>query len=228
VVGIGVGEKIVDGKATGVYCVKFFVQTKYPEAQIGTKDLLPKHIHGLPTDVEETGLFRRFANGGGAMPDPRAKRRPAQPGCSIGFADPNNQFVMAGTFGALVKDSMVGAFRIVLLVEMHRRVPPGNVRRRGLAIAVAMLVAHDVFQVTGSDGQHLRLRRHVFALRTGHRDMCLTASHHGHENQYAGEFAGFAHVASYRSDDDVTTPCGIGLDKPPACRYTSRSWFSHE
>ena len=39
------------------------------------------------------------------MPNPRQKTRPAQPGCSIGFADPAGQFVMAGTFGALVKDT---------------------------------------------------------------------------------------------------------------------------
>ncbi len=38
------------------------------------------------------------------MPNPRVKIRPAQPGCSVGFRDPNNQFVMAGTFGALVTD----------------------------------------------------------------------------------------------------------------------------
>ena len=31
--------------------------------------------------------------------------RPAQPGCSVGFADPNGQFTMAGTFGALVQDA---------------------------------------------------------------------------------------------------------------------------
>jgi hypothetical protein len=36
--------------------------------------------------------------------NPRARIRPAQPGCSIGFIDPNGQFD-AGTFGALVKDS---------------------------------------------------------------------------------------------------------------------------
>src|SRR5205085_9651524 len=38
------------------------------------------------------------------MPNPKTKIRPAQPGCSIGFRDPNNQFIMAGTFGAVVKD----------------------------------------------------------------------------------------------------------------------------
>ena len=39
------------------------------------------------------------------MPNPRTRMRPAHPGSSIGFQDPANQFVMAGTFGAVVKDA---------------------------------------------------------------------------------------------------------------------------
>ena len=39
------------------------------------------------------------------MPNPKTKIRPAQPGCSVGFRDPGNQFIMAGTFGALAKNS---------------------------------------------------------------------------------------------------------------------------
>lgn len=102
VVGVGVGWKISDGKDTGVMAVKFFVRQKYAESEITSKNLLPKSINGLPVDVEETGLFRRFP--AAPKPNPRNKFRPAQPGCSVGFRDPNNQFVMAGTFGALVKD----------------------------------------------------------------------------------------------------------------------------
>lgn len=114
VVGVGIGEKIVDDKLTGVMAVKFLVRVKYPEDQIDSRHLLPKTVSGLPTDVEEVGLFRRFRAGTAArraprphvgMPNPRLKIRPAQPGCSIGFRDPQNQFVMAGTFGALVKDN---------------------------------------------------------------------------------------------------------------------------
>jgi hypothetical protein len=77
--------------------------------------LLPETVDGYPTDVEEVGLFRRLAvrrpprrrkaPAAPAMPDPRVKIRPARPGCSIGFQDPENQFVMAGTFGALVEDA---------------------------------------------------------------------------------------------------------------------------
>jgi hypothetical protein len=110
VVGVGIGEKITDGKQTGTLAVKFLVRMKYSKLDLGTKDVLPKEIDGLPTDVEEVGTFRRFPATARArkqaitMPDPRTRIRPAQPGCSVGFRDPNNQFVMAGTFGALVKD----------------------------------------------------------------------------------------------------------------------------
>lgn len=100
VVGVGVGEKVTNGTVEGILAVKFFVRVKYPKDQLSKADLLPETIDGLPVDVEETGTFRALA-----MPDPRQKIRPAQPGCSIGFADPAGQFVMAGTFGALVKDS---------------------------------------------------------------------------------------------------------------------------
>lgn len=103
VVGVGVGEKMVDGAATGVMAVKFFVRVKYPEHGLSKKDLLPKTIGGLPVDVEETGLFRRL-KAAGKMPNPKTKIRPAQPGCSIGYRDPNNQVIMAGTFGGVVKD----------------------------------------------------------------------------------------------------------------------------
>jgi len=109
VVGVGVGEKLTDGEHTGILSVKFFVRLKYREDEIDTKHLLPKTIDGLPVDVEESGLFRRFGAAPArkrvhVTPNPRTKIRPAQPGCSIGFQDPNNQFLMAGTFGAVVTD----------------------------------------------------------------------------------------------------------------------------
>ena len=101
VVGVGIGEKLEGGNPTGILAVKFFVRRKYADAELAKGDLLPKSVDGLPVDVEETGFFRCFP---GSMPDPKIKRRPAQPGCSIGFEDPAHQFTMAGTFGAVVKD----------------------------------------------------------------------------------------------------------------------------
>jgi hypothetical protein len=98
--GVGIGEKLVDGRRTGSIAVKLFVRVKYPQAQLRRKHTLPKTIDGVPVDVEEVGLFRRLAAG---PIDPRARLRPAPPGCSAGFDDP--QGPMAGTIGAIVQDA---------------------------------------------------------------------------------------------------------------------------
>ena len=111
VVGVGIGEKISDGKNTGLMAVKFLVRVKYSPSEVSKKHLLPRMVNGLPTDVEQVGTFRRLAAAAAPapltppMPDPKARTRPARPGCSIGFKDPNNQFKMAGTFGAVVKNA---------------------------------------------------------------------------------------------------------------------------
>lgn len=119
VVGVGIGEKRENDKPTGVLALKFFVRRKFSESELAKKDLLPKAMGGLPVDVEETGLFRAFAaprkkpaskslkpQTGGPMPNPKLRFRPAQPGCSVGFQfPPPNSSVMAGTFGALVKNA---------------------------------------------------------------------------------------------------------------------------
>jgi S1-C subfamily serine protease len=106
VVGVGVGEKITGGKRTGKAAVKIFVRFKFPESHLPSVHKLPAIINGLPTDVEEVGEFKKVKTKPRIIstPNPRLKYRPAQPGSSIGFADPSNQFVMAGTFGAVVTD----------------------------------------------------------------------------------------------------------------------------
>ena len=60
VVGVSIGEKITDGKQTGTPAVKFLVRMKYSKLDLAPKDILPKEISGLPTDVEEVGIFKRF------------------------------------------------------------------------------------------------------------------------------------------------------------------------
>jgi len=104
VVGVGIGEKISNGISTGVLAVKLLVRVKYPDDAIPAADRLPATIGGLPVDVEQAGTFRRFAaTAAPAMPNPRGRFRPARPGSSIGFEDPQHSFTMAGTFGAVVK-----------------------------------------------------------------------------------------------------------------------------
>ncbi|MBX5187214.1 MULTISPECIES: hypothetical protein [unclassified Rhizobium] len=95
--GVGIGFKIVSGRTTSEPALKFYVRRKRPKSEIGTDDLLPEQVDGIATDVEEIGFLQPLAN-------PRA-HRPAQPGCSMGFADPDPLNLLAGTFGALVEDS---------------------------------------------------------------------------------------------------------------------------
>jgi hypothetical protein len=134
VVGVGIAEKTVKGKPTGVMAVKFFVKTKFPTGAVARAMALPKYIDGLPVDVEESGTFRAFAKrrkraraSDATLPNPRIRMRPAQPGCSIGFRIPGDQFVMTGTFGALVRT----ARRIFILSNNHvladeNRMPIGS------------------------------------------------------------------------------------------------------
>ena len=97
VVGIGIGRKMKDGKATGTVAIRFYVERKVPKKAVPKSDAVPSQIDGVPTDVIETG--RLFAQ---ATPIAQTRLRPAKGGCSIGFE--GDGFVMAGTFGCLVTD----------------------------------------------------------------------------------------------------------------------------
>src|ERR1700737_2669923 len=111
VVGVGIGEKMSYWQHTGIWAVKFFVRRKYALQDIQQKHLLPKSVGGLEVDVEEAGDFQRFVARKRSVQqktaNPRTSLRPAQPGCSVGFKDPNSLSTMAGTFGALVRDKGV-------------------------------------------------------------------------------------------------------------------------
>jgi len=123
VVGVGIDEKFSDGASTGIAAVKFLVRSKLPLSALSKSEQLPSMVNGYPTDIEEVGLIvpipaaakatrtkKALAAGSArkldtSIPNPRVKIRPAQPGSSVGFEDPASQFVMAGTFGALVRDA---------------------------------------------------------------------------------------------------------------------------
>ena len=112
VVGVGVDEKYVDGVPTGIKAIKFLVKTKVSPSSLMKSEMLPKSVAGFETDVEEVGEIVPLAKkktapapAAAGMPNPKLRIRPIQPGSSIGFADPSNLFIMAGTFGLLVKDS---------------------------------------------------------------------------------------------------------------------------
>jgi hypothetical protein len=114
VVGVGIGGKIVDGRATPTPAIRIYVARKLPKGAVPESFLLPEAIEGVPTDVIESGRFRAFLAVVPALPaaviQPQQRLRPAQPGCSIGFQfpPPDAGVVMAGTFGAVV-NSVGGA-----------------------------------------------------------------------------------------------------------------------
>lgn len=95
VVGVGISEKVVEGKNTGEATVCFYVRRKLPPSQVTGETLVPQAI-SLPgdkavfTDVKEIGPLRLEAVS--------KKIKPLQSGFSIGH--PN---ITAGTLGAIVK-----------------------------------------------------------------------------------------------------------------------------
>jgi hypothetical protein len=98
---------MVKGKPTNRPAVRLYVIRKLDRRLIRPENILPSHIDNVETDVIETGKFRA------QVPLARKHRRPAQPGCSVGFQlpAPHDDLIMAGTFGALVER---GTSRFVL------------------------------------------------------------------------------------------------------------------
>jgi hypothetical protein len=103
VVGIGIGRKIKRGRALRTLCVRIYVERKIPRQALPDHLLLPERIGRVITDVIEVGQLRAFVP---AVPPAQRRRRPARPGCSIGFQFPDAQAgeLMAGTLGAIVAD----------------------------------------------------------------------------------------------------------------------------
>lgn len=105
VVGVGIGEKITGGKLTGKPCVRVYVRQKLPEEELKRRDIVPRTLKEVPTDVIEAGEVRALAA--------RTERwRPAPGGVSIG-----HHRITAGTLGALLFDRASG--RPLILSNNH-------------------------------------------------------------------------------------------------------------
>lgn len=101
VVGVGIGEKIKDGKRTGRICLKVYVEKKILKEKLSKEALVPPLILGVETDVIEVGKIRPLTLN-------RQKNRPALGGASIGHYK-----ITAGTLGCLVKDKKTGKTMIL-------------------------------------------------------------------------------------------------------------------
>lgn len=91
VVAVGVGYKKTAGETTTELGIICSVSEKKGEAKLSAQDIVPKSIHGVMTDVVQTGVIR-------ARQAPTERFRPAPGGVSIGHRD-----ITAGTLGCLVK-----------------------------------------------------------------------------------------------------------------------------
>jgi hypothetical protein len=101
VIGVGITEKITEGKPTGTLAIAFYVNEKKPLSKMradgAVPPTMPEAISGpqaIPTDVIAIGRPQIEVDD---LPSPLAIRTPVQPGYSIAHVD-----VPAGTLGAIV------------------------------------------------------------------------------------------------------------------------------
>jgi len=91
VVATGIGYKVTGGERTGTPGIICSVQKKVPASSLSSRDLVPRELDGVYTDVMETGRIRAFQS-------PTGRFRPAPGGISVGHRD-----ITAGTLGCWVR-----------------------------------------------------------------------------------------------------------------------------
>ncbi len=96
VVGVAVGRKTVGGRETGETCIVVYVDRKAGEADLRRRDVVPRSLDGIRTDVVETGRFRALELLESVAVDHTRRMRPAPGGVSIAHGR-----VTAGTLGIL-------------------------------------------------------------------------------------------------------------------------------
>lgn len=111
VLGLAVAHKVVGGRETDERCVVVYVERKRPEADLRARDIVPKEIDGVRTDVVETGRFLARSVMTAPVLERTARVRPAPGGVSVG-----HERVTAGTLGVLARRTRGGT---VILSNNH-------------------------------------------------------------------------------------------------------------
>jgi len=115
VVGVGIARKVVAGRDTDEMCVVVFVERKVPVDELRRRDVIPKAVKSVKTDVVETGRIV-------ALQSRTSRIRPAPGGVSIG-----HYRITAGTLGVVVRR---GGVRHVLsnnhVLANENRAQPGD------------------------------------------------------------------------------------------------------
>jgi len=97
VVGVMTSYKIKNEEKIDKLSIVCLVERKFPENELKKKDIMPKRIMGVPTDVIEVGEVRAL------QIDKKSKLRPCPMGTSGGHYK-----ITAGTNGELLKDRKTG------------------------------------------------------------------------------------------------------------------------
>lgn len=110
IVGVGIGEKLTEGRPTGKLALKIYVETKNDDSYTISSDAeIPPMFNGVLTDVVETGVIEAFATkkecaceepAAEALMDRQFYPRPVPFGVSV-----SHPSVTAGTAGCLVYDN---------------------------------------------------------------------------------------------------------------------------
>jgi hypothetical protein len=98
VLGVALGHKVTGGRETHEPCVVVYVERKLPEAALARRDVVPKDLEGVRTDVVQTGRFRALVLMQRPDPPRTTRVRPAPCGVSVGHVR-----VTAGTLGVLAR-----------------------------------------------------------------------------------------------------------------------------
>ena len=96
VVGVAVGNKMIHGQDTNERCIVVFVEHKCSEEKLRHRDIVPKEVDGVLTDVVETGRFSAVRIEQSLDGNRTRRMRPAPGGVSIG-----HYLISAGTLGVL-------------------------------------------------------------------------------------------------------------------------------
>lgn len=103
VVGVGRGDKHVNGEPIGKPALTVLVRRKMPREQLMAGDIVPESVDDAYTDVIEVGDVVALGVNAAADLVRTERYRPAMPGISAGHYK-----ITAGTFGALVYDAKTG------------------------------------------------------------------------------------------------------------------------
>jgi hypothetical protein len=107
---VGVGRKLVEGKASREFCIRLYVTQKLPVAWLTKRAHLPKEIDGLPTDVIESpppffAVKKKGENIRAAAASCSDARQARQRPIVAGISAAHNQ-VTAGTLACFCKSKL--------------------------------------------------------------------------------------------------------------------------